>query len=308
MTLRDLRASGLILLSAVAVACAEQPTGFTGSSTSVVAGPGATSGNGPGAGSGGRSNNDGGSASGNGGDSSSSPDTAGSGAGGTTSVEAGGGGAPPQTADFTLQLDDPGPDVDLRDNVDVTVTISENGYAGTVLLNVDELELPGDVVATLDDESVTLDGIGTTTVGLNFRTRSDTVSGDLGFTVSGTAEEGSSSVVGVLVVHPTLTMLIPLDLADFEGQTTAFGDYPTMVSQPPGGISGDNPVTIRFFNGDVVDHEIHADNPDQGFPHSQMPIGPGAMDGTPRDVNQAGTYNFYPHDLNPSIAGRIVIQ
>lgn len=309
MPLSALRVSGLILIATAILACAEEPTSFTGSSTASGVGPGPTTGSGAGSGSGGGARGDGGDASsGDGGDSTSgAPDTSSSGDGGeSTAASVGSGGAPPQTVDFDLTLDDPAPDVDLFDSVDLTLTIAENGYAGSVLLHIDEL--PDDVIAILDQTSVTLDGVGTTTVGLSLQTATDTVSGDLDFTITGTAEEGSSSVIGVLVVHPTLTILIPEDLQSYDGQNDAFGDFPTMISQPPGGISAANPVTIHFLNGDNDDREIHADNPDQGFGHTQMPIAPGTLDTTPRDVNTAGTYNYYSHDFGTGIPGRIIIQ
>jgi len=143
---------------------------------------------------------------------------------------------------------------------------------------------------------------------VTLETFAGTVSGDFDFTVTGTVESGDASVTGALVVHPTIVITIPQNLSSFEGQDDAFGDFPTTLAQPPGGISGDNPVTVLFFNADNVDHEIHADNPDQGFGHGQGPIGPGEMDPTVRAVNSPGTYNYYPHDLGTGIPGRIVIE
>lgn len=307
MTIGVLRVSALVLLAATATACAEEPTEFTGSSTASAgpAGPGPSSGEGGG---GARSGDGGSSAAGDGGrSSSSSPDTSSGDGGDSTSTEAGSGGAPPQTVDFELELDDTAPDIDLRSTVSVALDIVENGYMGTVILDVGGL--PDDVIANLDEDTVTLDGSGTTTVQIEFETFSDTVSGDLDFTVTGATEDGNASTVGLLVVHPTLTITIPQNLVGFDGQDDAFGPNPTMISLPPGGISEANPVTIRFFNADGVPHEIHAENPDQGFPHSMMSIPAGGMDGTPRNVNTAGTYDFYPHDLDGvDIPGSIVIQ
>jgi plastocyanin len=73
-------------------------------------------------------------------------------------------------------------------------------------------------------------------------------------------------------------------------------------------MSEDNPVIIRFFNDDVVSHEIHADADLNGFGHGQGPIAPGAMDPVVRRVTAPGTYDYYPHDLGPSILGRVVIE
>ena len=121
---------------------------------------------------------------------------------------------------------------------------------------------------------------------------------------------GSKEVAAVVTVEPVLTITIPQGLngmSDDPPNTTAFGDYPTRI-RALDGMSGDNPVTILFFNADSVPHEIHADRPDQGFGHGNQPIPASSFDPVVRQVNTPGTYDYYPHDIGQSILGRIVIE
>ena len=47
----------------------------------------------------------------------------------------------------------------------------------------------------------------------------------------------------------------------------------------------------------------------QGFPHDVMPIPPNSMSSNVREVNSAGTYNYYLHDEGAAeTVGQIVIQ
>jgi hypothetical protein len=129
-------------------------------------------------------------------------------------------------------------------------------------------------------------------------------------TVVGTVPAGEKSVDAALIVEPVITIVIPENLASYSADppsTDAFGDFPTVIKALPN-MSDDNPITVHFFNADTVPHEIHADNPNEGFPHGNQGIPPGELDPVVRRVNSPGEYLFYPHDIGMSILGQIVIE
>jgi plastocyanin len=244
------------------------------------------------------------------GGSSGQTGSGGSGTGTSTGMSTGQGSTQPQEATFEVSLDNETPGADLRDSVDLTVLIAPNGYVGPVALAVEGL--PADVSAELGSAMAVLDGETTEAVDLTLTTISSTQAGDLGFTVTGTVETGVKSAAGTLSVRPVITILIPQGLAGMQGQpgspnTTAFGDYPTTIKALPG-MSAQNPVTVNFFNADNVPHQIHAEYDAQGFPHGTQDIVPGQLDPLVRQVSSPGTYDYYPHDIGPSILGRIVIE
>lgn len=217
----------------------------------------------------------------------------------------GAGGEAPQPATFSLSLSQPAATIELRDSVDVVVTVAANGYVGTVTLDV--AGLPADVDASLAAPSVTLSGSGSETVTLTLSSASDSQTGDAPYTVTGTVPSGSKDTQGALTIEPVLTVEIPANLADFISDppdTTAFGAYPTLVKALPD--MNQTPITVRFHNNDDIPHEIHADGTN-GFFHSQSQIGPGQFDDD-RQITGPGTYDYYPHDLGTGILGRIKIQ
>ncbi|MBK6513620.1 MAG: hypothetical protein IPM79_25045 [Polyangiaceae bacterium] len=247
----------------------------------------------------------GGSASGSGGDAQGA---GGSGSGGDATGSGGDGGAGPQPATFEISIGDPSPAIELRDSVEIDVTVTPNGYVGAVNFLLDGL--PADLDAGLDTTTVTLDGTSTETLTLTITSFSNTVTGDHPYDVTGTVEGGTQSAGAAVTVLPIITITIPQNLASYSSDPpdeTAFGDYPTVIKAPPG-MSAANPVTVNFFNADSVSHEIHADYPDQGFPHGNQGIPPMSLDPLVREVNSPGLYNYYPHDINDSIRGRILIE
>lgn len=237
---------------------------------------------------------------------------AGSGTGGTnqggqaSGGESASGGQAPQPASFAISVSDTAAEIELADSVDLTVSVAANGYVGDVALAVSGL--PSDVSGALASPIVTLTGSGSETVTLTLSSASDTFTGDFPYTVTGTVVTGSKDTQAVVTVLPVLTIDIPDNLASFISDppdTTAFGPYPTMVRALPD--MNATPITVRFYNGDTIPHEIHSDQGAQGFFHSQANIPPGGFD-EDRNVTAPGTYNYYPHDLGTGILGRIVIQ
>lgn len=226
---------------------------------------------------------------------------------GTSASSGGAGGDTGQTASFEIALSASDTTLELRDSAELEVTVTPNGYVGTVVVGV--AGLPSDVTSTIAPSLLELDGSTVATTTLSLASASDTVTGSFAFTLNAAAPEGTKSVTANLEVAPVITIYIPADLASYSGQNTAFGPFPTMIKALPN-MSASNTISVRFFNQDSVPHEIHAEAAVQGFPHGNGPIAPNSFDGQTRNVNAPGTYNFYPHDLGngTSIPGRIIIQ
>lgn len=225
---------------------------------------------------------------------------------GTSSGSGGTGGESGQTATFEIAVSASDTAIELRDSAELEISVTPNGYVGTVVVGI--AGLPADVTSTISPTMVELDGSTVATTTLTIASASDTVTGSFAFTLNAVAPEGTKSVTANLAVEPVITIYIPADLSSYSGSDTAFGPFPTMIKALPN-MSASNTISVRFFNQDSVPHEIHADAAVQGFPHGNSPIPPNSFDGQTRNVNQPGTYNFYPHDLNDTtIRGRIIIQ
>lgn len=299
------RVATLTFLVATAVACATEPV--------LVLDEGTTAGGAPSSsaetGSGGDDDDGSSSSSNDGGSAPSGPTTTGGDGGssgdGGSAPSGGTGGEEPTNGTFTADVGDA--DLELRDSATVTVTLVADGDVGQVELVVEGL--PEDVGASFANDTVTLLD-GTQTVELELSSASSTSVGAHPFTVRAIGPAGDQTADGQVVVAPVLTVFIPMNLVDLQENppnTTAFGDYPTMIEAPPN-LSGDNPVTIRFFNQDAVPHQIHAGD-QNGFNHSQADIPANGFDPMDRQVTAPGTYDYYPHDCcGQSILGQIVIQ
>jgi len=248
---------------------------------------------------------------GDGGDSSSGNANGGSNEGGNGSgngaapADGGGGAEPiPQTADFLISAD-AAASIELRDSADVTVSIDPNGYVGAVALTL--ANVPGDVDASLDLPSITLDGTTPETVTVTVASASNSETGAFAISVVGTVSEGTASGDMSVTIEPVITIIIPQNLADFAGEMNAFGPYPTVIKAPPN-LSDESTLTVKFFNDDTVPHEIHADADDAGFGHGDGPIAPGSFDAVVRQINQTGEFGYYPHDIGTNIPGLIVVE
>lgn len=243
-----------------------------------------------------------------------------SGAGGETtssattasSTTSGSGGEVSQQAKFTIALDTSAPAVDLDDAVDVTITVSPNGYKGSVGLTVNNLG-NGGITGDFSSTQVTLDGSTDVEVKLTLTTMSSTPPVPVDFSVSAKVANGVKTANATLDVRPAITIIIPKKANGFGGTENnpykmAFGDYPMNIIAPKD-LSAQKPLTVRFFNDDDVPHEIHAANQSQGFPHDPGPIAAHSMDNLVRKVNSKGLYDFYLHDQNaPKTIGRLAVQ
>jgi hypothetical protein len=242
--------------------------------------------------------------------------TGGGGGGGTGGGGGGGGGGmdsgtPVQTASYAVSVDKSSITSELLAHAQLSVSIAPNGFRGTVTLSAEGL--PSDVSASFGSATLTLDGATTETTTATLSTKSSTKPGDAPFAIVATSSAGQASAPSSLTVKSAITIDIPQGADQLGGTTnnpyrTAFGTYPIVITAPQG-ISGSNPVTVRFYNADNVSHEIHASSPGAGFAHDPGSIAPQSMDRLVRQVKTTGTYEFYLHDQNAAITvGRIIIQ
>jgi plastocyanin len=193
----------------------------------------------------------------------------------------------------------------------VTVSVAPNGYSGPVDLTAGSM--PSGITASFDKPTLTLDGETTGTATLTITTATNAVPGNAPLAVSAGVGGNNVSTAVAVTVQSTITLHIPAGVNDTGAtvtnpNTTAYGPYPITIVAPPG-LSASNPVTVYFMNDDTVSHEIHADDQGQGFGHDPGPFGAGKMDPYVREVNTAGTYDFYLHDQGaPITPGRVFIQ
>lgn len=243
-----------------------------------------------------------------GGEASTSGETTAASSGPSTSS----GGVTPQAATFVVSLDNSAPQIELDDALELMVTVSPNGYEGSVNLAINNLG-NGGITGAFSSKKITLDGVTDTTVKLTLTTMSSTPPGTLNFSVSGAVATGAKTAAATLTVKPAITIVIPKGVLGLGGTQDnpykkAFGEYPMNVIAAKD-ISNQSPLTVRFFNDDDVAHEIHAANQSQGFPHDPGPIAPHTMDTLVRKVNAKGLYDFYLHDQNAAkTIGRLAVQ
>jgi hypothetical protein len=193
-----------------------------------------------------------------------------------------------------------------------TVSVAPNGYSGMATLSV--ASLPTGVTGTFDNTTLSLDGHTTATATLTLKTATSATPGPANIEVDAMAAGMTFKTTIALTVESAITVHIPQGVNNMGGTTsnpvtTAFGPYPMKIAEPMGGISASNTVTVYFFNDDTVSHEIHASADQEGFAHDPGTIAPNSMDKLVRQVNTAGSYNYYLHDQGaPITVGLITIQ
>jgi hypothetical protein len=283
---RALLPLGIVCLVGIVGACTlEQPNGLlSGGSTSATTG---SSGKGS-----------------SGATTSASMTTSGSGTGGS--------GGMAQTASYAVSVDKPDASITLASELTLVVSVDPKGYVGNILLGATSLD--GDGLTTkLDKTSLALDGSSIVKTNFTLTSASDTPPNTVGYTITAASEAGNATADGAVTVLSEITIVIPKNVIGLGGTAqnpymTAFGPYPMKIVAPPG-ISAQNPVTVHFYNDDDASHEIHADQGPSGFGHDQASIPANSMDPMVREVNAAGTYDYYLHDQNAAATiGRIVIQ
>ncbi len=223
--------------------------------------------------------------------------------------------APPPTgaAKLDITLDNAAPPVDLGAEVKVVINIApKEGLAGKVDLTV--TGMPAGVTATLDKPSVDIVGTASSSAMLTIKTGTEVVPGTVGLTITAKPAAGDMKTAPVNVaVAPTLLVKIPINAGALTGMAagTAFAPAPIKITL------GGKKIAVKVRNDDSAAHIFHSGNTG-GFNHGNRnaPVaGNGGfeanVEGTnaPREINAAGTYNFYLHDRTPQNAnGSIVAQ
>jgi hypothetical protein len=206
------------------------------------------------------------------------------------------------TPAFALTLDNAAPSLNLAATSVVTVTITPQAWSGAVALTV--TGLPSDVTAAFDNASINVEGSAAATAKLTLTSLSSTVAAATPFNIVGTVGEVVKTSPANVTVKAWIDIHIPVNA---DSMTNSFG---TVNITAPANISS-NPVTVNFINDDSTDHEIHAENQNQGFPHGLGTFGQGQADTPVRQVTASGTYQWHLHDDAPPggpPGGTVVIQ
>jgi plastocyanin len=206
------------------------------------------------------------------------------------SDDAGSGASSDGNGEFTIAVDDATPAIDLAATKVINVTVTPHGESGAVALSV--TGLPSDVTAAFDNPTVNVTGTAPATAKLTLTSVDSSKPVATPLQVVGTSGATTESVGVTLTVSSFITINIPVNA---DAQKTSFG---TVNITAPADIAA-NPLTVNFVNLDSTPHEIHADNPKQGFSHGKGTFGQGQADAPVRKVTVAGTYSWHLHDDAP---------
>jgi hypothetical protein len=321
-----IRALAFVPLAALALACGDgsdlptgtgrtgrwQPNGAGssgGATSSSSGGSGDTSSSSSG-GQTGSSSGTTGSSGGSGGTSSGTGSSSGGGGSSSGSGSSSGGTPPANPPNLGVSVDQGSLQMQLLANGTVHVSVAPNGYAGSVTLGAGTL--PAGVTATFSPATLDLDGNTAGTATLTIATVDNTPPGTVTLDVQAMADGTTAHASVSVEVQSIITIHIPAGVNNLGGTvqspvTSAYGPYPFKIVAPQN-ISS-SPVTVYFINDDGTSHEIHADNPDQGFGHDPGPFGAHSMDPYVRQVNAVGSYDFYLHDQGaPITIGLVEVQ
>lgn len=311
------RLLALVPVAILALACGDGSNLPSGRWQGTGAGQGSSSGSGGGVAQGSSGGGSGGgvTSSSSGGPGSSSGSSSGGSSSGASSSSSGSssgsGGAPASPPNLGVTLDSTSLQMQLLAQAPVHVSIAPNGYSGSVALALGSP--PAGVTGTFSPSTVTLDGSSAGTSTLTLSTVDSTPPGTVMLDVQATADGTTAHASVSLEVQSVITIHIPSGVNDLGGTveapvTNAYGPYPFKIVAPQN-LSTSNTVTVYFMNDDDVSHEIHADNPDQGFGHDPGPFGAHSMDPYVRQVNAVGSYDFYLHDQGaPITIGLVEVQ
>jgi hypothetical protein len=194
--------------------------------------------------------------------------------------------------------------MNLADTSTVNVTITATGewQGGAVALTAESL--PSDVTGAFDNATVNVTATTPGKAKFTMTSLSSTVAQATPFKIVGTSGTVTMNAAATVTVKAYISIHIPVNA---DSLTTSFG---TVKITAPADIAS-NPVTVNFINDDSTPHEIHAENPNQGFAHGQGTFGQGQSDTPVRMVTVAGTYAWHLHDDAPPggpPGGSVVIQ
>jgi hypothetical protein len=320
-----IRGLALVPVAALALACGDgsdlptgtgrwQPNGgnsSSGATSSSSGGSGDTSSSSSGGQAGSSSGTTGAGSSGGSGGTSSGTASSSGGSSGSGSGSSSGGMPPANPPNLGVSVDQTSLQMQLLANGTVHVSVAPNGYSGSVTLGAGTL--PSGVTATFSPATLTLDGSTAGTATLTVATVDNTPPGTVSLDVQAMADGTTAHASVSVEVQSIITIHIPSGVNNLGGTvqspvTSAYGPYPFKIVAPQN-MSSSSPVTVYFMNDDDISHEIHADNPDQGFGHDPGPFGAHSMDPYVRQVNAVGSYDFYLHDQGaPITIGLVEIQ
>lgn len=215
------------------------------------------------------------------------------------------------TASFDIMLDKTAVDIELRNQVDVQVTVAPKNFTGAV--TVDVTGMSAGVTFKLATATLNVSGTTGATTLLTLSTTSAVAPALNNLMVKATSGSNTASTPLALNVKPILTINVPMNVDALKGtagnpSTNAFGDFPIIITAPAN--IANTPVEVRFLNKDSAPHTIHAGQAGAGFPHddANTSFATNQLDAKKRLVTATGTYGFYLHDQGDLTEGSIKIQ
>jgi hypothetical protein len=198
---------------------------------------------------------------------------------------------------FAVAVDNAAPSINLADTTVVNVTVTPQDWSGNVALSV--TGLPTDVTGAFDNATLAVTGSTPVTAKLTLTSIDSSAPVATPFQIVGTVGSTAHNVAATLTVKSYITIVLP---PNADSLPDSLG--PTINITAPADIAT-NPVSINFLNQDSTPHEIHAENPKQGFPHGTGTFAQGQTDKPVRMVTVAGTYSWHLHDdPAPSAGGK----
>jgi len=213
---------------------------------------------------------------------------------------------PTSTGEFTISLSTATPVVNLGESVTIDVTVTpneENHFDGEIDLGVTGLSTG--VSATTVKTSVK-QGASKAQIVISAALTSYVTpkTSSVPITVTATSGEARATAPASFKVAPVLTLYIPSNIRELYsapgGPLRAEWGEPFGPAQQPLRTQADNPITVRIFNKDSVQHILHG--PGGTFPHGEFnaPIQPNAFEMKngeirPRSVKIGQTVQGYIH-------------
>lgn len=220
------------------------------------------------------------------------------------------------TSAFDIMLDKTAVDVELRNAVDVQVTVAPKNFTGAV--TVDVTGMSAGVTFKLATATLNVSGTTGATTLLTIMTKSDVAPALNSLMVKATSGANTATTPLAVTVKPLITITIPTNVDALKGTAgnpskNAFGDFPVLITAPANIAA--TPVEVRFLNRDSAPHCIHAGQAGAGFPHDPVTNGvcnaltaKDQIDAQKRLVTAVGTYGYYLHDQGDLTEGSIKIQ
>lgn len=206
--------------------------------------------------------------------------------------EGGGTGA----ADFGLTISPISAELVLGETKTFTVEVSsKSGFTGTVTLTPPDVPPSWDVSFDRTALDVPANGRATATLTVHIPTDAEAAAVMLHVAASGAPGTRQTDDADLLV-KPELVIRIPTDAKN--NPDVAFGGEQRVRFVSPG-------TKITWVNDDDENHQIHAGNDAQGFPHEPNEMQPGASYTV--TITEAGEFDYGCH-LHGQMQGRLVVM